>query len=520
MSRPTQAIALVVALASAVAVSGCSASAESGGGATTDTIKSILTSDPRTFDPAKGAAVDDYTVSRFLFDSLLRRDATGITGGLASSFTAISASEYEFEIRDDATCGDGSALTATAVADSLAYLANPETGSSFRPLVFGSGEVTVAGDDATSIVTINLSQPWSELFSGLTLAQSGIICPAGLADPAGLALGTVPAAFSGPYTLEKSNPGIGYEFALRDDYTSWPDYAEAPVGTPAANVTMAVVTDPSTIANQLTSGDLDVAPLADDNIDRFADNAGYATTDTDGTGLYLVFNERETSPFFDNQPLREAVAQAIDREALNTAITSGRGALYSSIVSPQFSCVNEDEGLLQQFDPEAAAESLEGVTVRVIASSAFGPNGAGGEYVQEALIAAGATVELRNTDGAGWVTNLLDPAGWDLTLYGDANQTGSLSASLSRVMSVPFEDGGRNVGAASNPEGEAALAEAVAASDEDAKCDAYQVAQETLLERVDVMPLFSISPTLVVREGFGASVLSGYFDPTTMRIAN
>jgi len=270
----------------------------------------------------------------------------------------------------------------------------------------------------------------------------------------------------------------------------------------------------------LTSGDLDVASLADDNIDRFASTGGYGTTATDGLGLYLVFNERESSVFHDNQPLREAVAQAIDRGALNTAVTSGRGALYSSIVSPQFSCVNDDESLLQDYDADAAADVLDGVTVRVIASNAFGPNGAGGEYVQEALIAAGATVDLRNTDGAGWVTNLLDPAGWDLTLYGDANQTGSLSASLSRVMSVPFEDGGRNVGAAVNPEGEAALAEAVVAADEDAKCDAYQVAQQTMLERVDVMPLFSISPTLIVRDGFEASVLSGYFDPTTMRVAD
>ena len=519
MSRTTKAAALALIVASAVVVTGCTAT-DAGGGETTDTINTVLSSDPRTFDPVKGAAIDDYTVSRFLFDSLLRRDSTGITGGLASTFTANSSSDYTFEIRDDATCADGTPLTATVVADSLTYLADPESGSTFRSLIFGTGGATISADDATSTVSIALTQPWSELFAGLTLAQSGIICPAGLADLEGLALGTVPDAFSGPYTLAGSNPGVGYEFELREDYTAWPDYAEAPSGDPATFVNFAVASDPSTIANQLTSGDLDVASLSDDNIDRFAETPGYEAVSTDGLGLYLVFNERETSVFADDQPLRAAVAQAIDREALNTAVTSGRGAMYSSIVSPEFSCVNEDESLLQEFDAAAAADVLEGVTVRVISSNAFGPNGAAGEYVQEALIAAGATVELRNTDGAGWVTNLLEPSGWDLTVYGDANQTGSLSASLSRLMGVPFEEGGRNVGAAVNPEGDAALAAAVAASDETAKCEAYQESQEAMLERVDVMPLFSISPTVIVREGFDISVLSGYFDPTTMRVNN
>ena len=110
--------------------------------------------------------------------------------------------------RTDATCADGTEITPTIVADSLNYFADPETRNNFAKLVFGPERPTITADDAARTVTIDLAQPWSEVLRGLTLAQTGIICPAGLADLDGLAEGAVEGAFSGPWTLTDAQHGV------------------------------------------------------------------------------------------------------------------------------------------------------------------------------------------------------------------------------------------------------------------------------------------------------------------------
>ncbi|WP_457817437.1 hypothetical protein, partial [Staphylococcus aureus] len=77
----------------------------------------------------------------------------------------------------------------------------------------------------------------------MSVASSGIICPAGLADPAGLAAGTAKGSESGPYVLTSAEPGVKYDFALRDDYAAWPKWSTAVAGTPAKNLEYTVSPD-------------------------------------------------------------------------------------------------------------------------------------------------------------------------------------------------------------------------------------------------------------------------------------
>ncbi|MFT4306814.1 MAG: ABC transporter substrate-binding protein [Microbacterium sp.] len=455
-----------------------------------------------------------------LYDSVLRLDDDGaLVGGLAETWEAESASSYSFVIRDDATCADGTAITADVVAASLAYLADPETGSGFRSLVFGPGTADVTADGDT--VNITLTEPYSDLERGLTIAQAGIICPAGLADLDGLAAGTVEGAFSGPYTLADAEPGLSYELALRADYDAWPSFAEPLTGTAPSRITYGLATDGSTTANQLLSGDLDFATVFGDTVDRFEGDSAFNITTTISAGVYITFNEQEGSVFAEDQPLRQAVARAIDREAYNTVLSDGRAPLYASVVSPSYECVNTDESLLEPYDPEAATPLLEGVTIRIVQSTAFGDDGAGGEYIQQALTEAGATVELQSTDNATWASTISTPgSAWDMTITGDINAAGVISASLDRVMGPSIADGGRSSGAADNPEGYAALKAGLATVDETERCAYFQVAQETMLERDDVVPLSGILGDNITREGVSIRAFGDYYDPATVRITD
>ena len=71
---------------------------------------------------------------------------------------------------------------------------------------------------------------------------------------------------------------------------------------------------------------------------------------------------------------------------------------------------------------------------------------------------------------------------------------------------------------ADNPEGTALFAEAMESADPEDQCAAFEEAQKTILERVDMMPLITDTHRYVTRPGFAAHVFNGYWDPTAMRI--
>lgn len=503
-----------------VAALGMAACAPTGAGAgdSDGTINLSLNTDPATFDPVQVRGGDDFTVSRFLFDTLLRKDeGNTFAGGLASDWETIDAANYVFTIRDGAVCGDGTPITPTVVANSLARFADPETASTGRALAFGGATATFTPDDDAGTVTVELSEGWADFLSGMALPHAGIVCPAGLEDPDGLAAGTVEGAFSGPYTLDSLTPAVSYELSLRDDYDSWPDFATPLTGAPASHLTLRPITDYTTIATQLIAGDLDAGVVSDENVTRFDGNDAFSVVDSVNTTTYLQFNEREGATFADQPELRRAVAQVVDAAVFSDISTDGRGEAILSVSAPSVACVNTDASLIPAIDEAAAAELLDGVKIRIVGTTLLS---AGNEYVAEVLRNAGADVTVDSLDNASWST--LTSAGgtdWDINVQGDQNVLGTLTSSLLRVMGPATEDGGRNKGAAVNEEGYAALQAAMLSDNPDDMCASMQTAQESFLERTDAVPLSTIPTSNVMRDGVEMRVIDDYLDPATLRFS-
>lgn len=507
------------ALILGLALSACSADTDGQvGDYSTDTINSTIPADPTTFIPARGTALDDFYMARLLFDTVVRRDDDNeFVGGLAETWD-VSATEGTFTIRDDATCADGTEITPTIVADSLNYFADPEIKSSSTSQVFGPGRPTITADDSAGTVHIELAQPWTDLLTGLTLAQTGIMCPAGFADEEAFAAGDVEGAFSGPYVLTKSQHGVNYSLTLRDDYAAWPTFSTPLEGVPAKNLVLTVSSKSTANANELLTGTLDIAPVDSADVGRFDDDPSFSTVDIISSGMFIVFNERPGSPFAD-EDLRRAVAQAIDQAAYNDVVSAGRADLFTSIASPTSACVLETDEYLTPVDVDAARNVLDGLTFRFVGSQNFGPNGAGNIYVQEALLAAGAELVFDNLDNASWATRITKETDtWDFTILGDTNPMGTMASGLTRVSGIATEDGGRNIGGIDNPIAVNGVADAMSADTDDARCAALEEAQKSVLERVDAVPLAALPQIFVARDGFSVSKFSGFIDLATMRI--
>lgn len=515
-------MAAAMTLALTASLAACSPQDEESG-AGGGTIKTVVSADPASFDPALAQGNTNFQAASLLYDTVLRRDDDGqLVGGLATTWEAVSNSEYVFTIREDATFSDGSPVTASTVAASLEHLASAETQSTWRNLVFGTGEAQITAQDDTGEVTITLSEAYSMLPRGLAIAQSGIIGPEGLADLEALAAGEADGAYSGPYTLAEASQGVEYTFALREDYNAWPEFSEPLTGTPAETIVFGIGTDESTVANQVISGDVQFGQFFTDGAaSRFTDENAYNISRNTQYTMYLVFNQREGRVFADQPELRAAVAQALDAEQFNTIFTNGQGEVIYSVQPGSVLGASTDESLVHDYDPAAAAAVLDGTeNVKFLQQETSSWENIN-EYVSQQLADTGAEVVAQSVPSTDYWVTLADPeADWDIALIGDLNTLGVISASLDRVAGPSIDDGGRNYGASNNEEANEALASGLATTDQDEQEQYFLDAQTSLLERTDFVPLVSVPGTYVAQQNVTVRVFGDYVDLATLRLTD
>lgn len=497
-------------------LTGCTTGGDSGG-VSTDTIRGAWITDPTSFDPALTKATDDYRAVRLVYDTVVRRDLDGeLIPGIADEWEQADDGTI-LTIGEGHTCADGTEITPTVVANSLEYLADPETNSVHTVGIFGDGTAKIAADDEAGTVTIKLSKPHSDLLPGLTMPQAGIICPAGFKGLEGLAAGNVEGAFSGPYVMTNSDTGVSYQFDLREDYDSWVKYSEPLEGTPAQRLKFMVSAE-DTIANQLLTNELDAAPVASEELPRFKEEDAFDLTTATTGEYYILFNGRDGGPFEDEK-MRRAVAQVVDRNALRDIIDP-EGELISTLGDENMLCANTDDSLLVDQNEDAAKEALNGVSINAVGANAIGQNGAGIVYLQEKLASAGADVDLANVDVGTWVDRIEGgkPESWDITLYATVNNMGTISWGLGTVIGKPSAEGGRNISALQNPEATEALEAALAATSEKQMCEHYERAQQAALDSVDFIPVSMVTKSIVSRKGFSVEAPGGKEDATTLRL--
>ena len=493
-------------------------SAQGAASASTDTVRTTIDL-PATLDPAKGLSLPDFLAARMSYDTLVRKDDGGtLAGGLAESWETTPKGAV-FTLRQGATCSDGTPITPAIVKASLEYLAAPETGSAAAPQVFGvAAPPEITANDAEGTVAIELAEPWPDMVPGLSMAAAGIICPAGLEDTKALAAGTAEGSESGPYTLSDKEHGVRYTYTLRDGYDAWPRYAAPLPGLTPRKIVYNVIVDKNATANQLLAGQLDTGFVNANSLPRFAGNAKYTVVNEAFSDFYLLFNQREGSPFTDPAK-RKAVAQVLDRAVFENITSSGQGQVTTQLVANGTRCAAPEQSPVVGLDPEVAKKALDGVKIRMVGAQILGPQGSGNVYVQEQLRAAGAEVELENLDVGGWIGTVFgEPSGWDLTVYADLNFMGTMSNPLNSMVGPAIEAGGGNIGATDNAEAAAALAEFRAASTDEARCSALQSAMNSVVANADAIPLSNDPRLMVSADGFSVVSLGGALDDQYHRI--
>ncbi len=493
------------------ALAACSSGGSGGGdggdgasGAAGATVRFAVSDDPGVLNPITNATADGQQLALLSYESLVRLPAGSPAEGLLATDWDVTPTSATFTLTDEATCSDGEPLTASDVKATFEYAAAAETGSPFLGVYVPEEGMTVEADDAAGTVAFTFAEALS--FPLETVGQLPIVCAAGLADPASLDEATFG---SGPYVLADADPGLSYTFTLRDDYTA------APTADMPSTLEVQVVSSDATAANMLTTGDLDLALIGGTDRDRLADQ-DLTTVDVSAGPGRIFFNEAEGRATHD-PAVREAIAQAIDRDAVGSVSTGGRGQEMTSLMSNFSSvCTDADNGsAIPAHDPDAAEQVLAGtsLTLKLLYNSEGGPGiTAGVELIQEQLAEVGVTVEL--TPSSSYTDVIFSGGDWDMVWAPIAAELPSVWAG---ILSGDFPPDGGNWTYNANAAYHDAVAQAQQLSGEDS-CGAWSTAEAALFAAADVLPFWEGTETFF-GDGVELDVTSnGQLIPTSLRV--
>ena len=283
-----------------------------------------------SLDPAaRGRDLIGWEVRHNIMSGLLRVDAqNNLVPSLAEDFPLISEDKlaYTFRLKPGLIFPDGSELTAEDVRFSITRAAGLGNFQVNRYLK-DENEDGFADVDAVQVldpmtVKFVLAQPTSFFPSVLATPPYSIIsetCYTANPDPS-LSCGGM-----GPYTVTEWDPGIQIRLAANEQ---WP--GEEPA---FQNLQLRFYDGQSQMRDSLENNAIDLAwtGLSIDDWRELRDDPAFRTWEGPPTfKSYLVFEQSE-SPW-SSARLREAIAHAVDREALADQIFQGsRTPLYSPV---------------------------------------------------------------------------------------------------------------------------------------------------------------------------------------------
>jgi peptide/nickel transport system substrate-binding protein len=329
--------ALVLSLATALG--GCHSAGED-----PRTVVMLIQSSPNSLDLRYGTDAMSERIGGLIFDSLVRKDDRfELQPWLATSWSQPDPLTWIFQLRRGVRFHDGRPLGASDVAWTVNSLIDGSLTTS-KSGAFGS--VVNAEATAPLTVVLHLKRPDASLLFNLSDGLFGVV-PRG----AGKDFGRDPIG-SGPFRFVTATQDKEVELERNADYWAGPPKL--------TRVRFAVVPDAVTVALELQKGSADIASneLTLDLVHALQSSPNLKTETGEGSPvMYLNFNVSQ-GPLADKR-VRQAVACAMDRQAIIDAIWRGKAQLASSLLPASHWAVASPAGLAQYpYEPSRAQRLL------------------------------------------------------------------------------------------------------------------------------------------------------------------
>jgi peptide/nickel transport system substrate-binding protein len=338
-----------------VAAAGCggggrssdSSSTNGSGDASKPVLRIGITGTGLSFDPGRDGTGPQTTMRALAYEALIHMEPDGTYApGLATSWRYVGSGNRVFELtlRDGVKFSDGTPLTAKALKTWFGYF------NKHSPLANTPGierlEVVDRLTARLRLSSANASLPYmlSDQFSA-----GAVVSPKALARPKKLGSTT---AGAGPYVLDAGDTVVG------DHYTYVPnELYYNPSAIKYRQVTVKVISNPQSMLQATTSGQLDVAE-GDASTAPAAQKAGLSIASAPGqfTGLWVYDRVGKLAPPMKDVRVRQALNYALDRKAITTGLMGELADPSSQLLTVD--AVDETSNDYYPYDPEKARELL------------------------------------------------------------------------------------------------------------------------------------------------------------------
>jgi peptide/nickel transport system substrate-binding protein len=364
--------------------------------------------EPTNLDPTTGgAAAAIRTVTHLnIYEGLTRLDKHGNVLPLLATSWEISDDglTYTFHLKEGVSFSDGTPLTADDVKWTLDRNRAPESTSAQKQLFAAIANIEVV-DPAT--VRVTLSHPQGDFLYNMAWGDAVIVSEKTASENVNNPIGT------GPYKLG--------EWVKADHITLVRNESYSGPGPALEEATFKFISDGTAAANAMLAGDLDVFSgfPAPELLEQFKANPEFQVIvgTTQGETIVTLNNAH---PPLDNVKVREAIARAIDRQAIIDGSQFGYGTPIGSFFPPGDPAY-VDLTELSSYDPEKSKALLAEAGVTNLSLTFKVPPAAyaraAAPIIQQQLAAVGINVEVVNVEWADWIANVFQGAyDYDLTM--------------------------------------------------------------------------------------------------------
>jgi peptide/nickel transport system substrate-binding protein len=401
---------VVAALAAAATVAACSPAPPktTAGGASGDaTLTIATTTDVVNFNPLVGNSRTDDWITDLMYPRLLTIDANGNKQPyLAKDYGYSDPKTGYFDLRDDMKWSDGQPVTASDVAYTInAILKDKPAGNTTYGQMSNVINATAA---SPTKVELHLSAPDSTVVSEVGFWMN--VVPEHVFEPHGSVAtfaNTSDWVSAGPYKLVSVAKGQSYTM---DRVTPYPF---SPNNTPTVSkIVYRVYPDVNTEILALKNGDVDMIAnsLPPAQVKNLQSVSGVKVQEAPGLGYaHMAYNM--THKPLDNVKVRQALAHAVDYNAIRTVVLQGQAVTTGSSPIPPVLKNSVDSSLLEySYDPNLSKQLLQqaGVSnlkLNMIYSLQDPVTAQWATIVKDDAAKAGITINLQGQDRNTYLAN-------------------------------------------------------------------------------------------------------------------
>jgi len=401
------------------------AAASSNGGNTantpTDGPKRIVVqslSDPGSFTLFDAGSSVRTLVQTYFYETLFsNRYADRLTPVLATGYEQVDDGVYQVTIRSGVYDTAGNPVT----TDDVVWCFQKVVEGGMKNSTFGNVKKIEKIDDNTVQFT------FQDEFVG---DFRNVVCENGCPIVSRTAFEASVDSFAsnpigtGPYKIKSWIQGSSLIFEKNENY--WDK--ELIESMPYDEVEMRFISESTQISLALETGEVDLAlGVSAQDVPKFTEDKGFHQYSIiDSLTRCILFNCDETNPFSDVR-LRQAVAYAIDAEAVITAVTNGIGKPCKAMIAASDNSVYPDYNMewnnqsYYDYNPEKAKELLaeagypNGLKIKLMTKDTpeFRTTC---EIMQAYLMEVGIEVEILAYENALYQTYRYDPTAFDMYL--------------------------------------------------------------------------------------------------------